>query len=156
MLADDVNIFPVVFHTLRLAFSFDKEIKLTWGLSAGEVASTTACVVETSRVSQKLVLKTKQPLVYSILQRRVGKVGLSPVDMPALYGIVYVLASLGPHLSLKIFLEESPNTAVYTLHNFLKYRCSQQLFSLLIALLRGGGMRDGRAIKRGNDARGRS
>lgn len=74
--------------------------------------------------------------------------------MSVLHGIVYFFAPLSPLLALEILREESANIPVCTSLNFIENWSIQQLFGLLITLLRGGGMRDGRAVERDrNDCR---
>lgn len=117
-----MNIISVVCHYYRIAFPFDEEIKLTSGLSTGEVTGFPSCVVDASSIGQELV-QTEQPFAHSVLCWYVRKVSPPAVSMSGLDIIVYFLGSLSPVLALEILREESSNPLVCAVFYFLENPC---------------------------------
>ena len=72
--------------------------------------------------------------------------------MSVLHGIVYFFAPLSPLLALEILREESANIPVCASLDLMENRSIQQLFGLLITLLRDGRMCDGRGVERDRKA----
>lgn len=120
MLADNLNVFLVVCRSGYVASPFDKDIKLASGFSTSEVFTTLACIVDTSSVGQKLLLKAEQPFKNSILHRRVRKISLPPASVSILHRAINFFGLLSPVFSLKVFGEESSNVPICAALYFLE------------------------------------
>jgi len=123
VLANDLNVFPVVYRSGYIAFPFNKDIELASGFSTSKVFATLAYIVDTSSVGQKLLLKAEQPFNNIILHRRVRKSSPLAASLLILYGSINFLGLLSPGLSLKIFGKESSYVPIYITLYFLEYPC---------------------------------
>ena len=81
--------------------------------------------------------------------------GIKAVNMAVLQGLIYFFALLGPFPSFKISGEASFHALVCTTLDLMEERLFQESLCLLVALHRGGGIGDWRAIERRRNARGR-